>query len=104
MFFGFTFDSDTCLRQMLQKYAEESRLEQMNDQKRRMKQLEHRHAVEAIILDRRQRVEEERRSLLEINKEHDEISKYRKDVIEQERQRMLREHAANLIGFLPKVC
>ena len=28
----------------------------------------------------------------------------RKAIIEQERQRLLREHAAKLLGYLPKVC
>lgn len=38
---------------MLAKFADDDRLEQMNAQRRRMKQLEHRHAVEKVIEDRR---------------------------------------------------
>lgn len=88
---------------MLQKYAEESRLEQLNDQKRRMKQLEHRRAVEELIRERRERIKAEEAARLETNKQQDELSKYRDRVIEQERQRLLREHATKLLGFLPKV-
>ena len=40
-------------QQMLAKFAEDDRIEQMNAQKRRMKQLEHRRAVEKLIEDRR---------------------------------------------------
>lgn len=31
------------------------------------------------------------------------MEEYRRQIIEQERQRLLKEHAANLLGFLPKV-
>lgn len=40
-------------QQMLAKLAEDDRIEQMNAQKRRMKQLEHKRAVEKLIEDRR---------------------------------------------------
>lgn len=40
-------------QQMLAKLAEDDRIEQMNAQKRRVKQLEHRRAVEKLIEDRR---------------------------------------------------
>lgn len=39
---------------MLAKFAEDDRIEQMNAQKRRMKQLEHKRAVEKLLEDRRQ--------------------------------------------------
>ena len=89
---------------MLQKYAEESRLEQLSDQKKRMKQLEHRHAVENLIQERRRRVDADRKLATEAFKEQDALSQFRREVIEQERQKLLREHAAQLVGFLPKVC
>lgn len=40
---------------MLAKFAEDDRIEQMNAQKRRMKQQEHKHAVEKLIEERRQK-------------------------------------------------
>uniref|UniRef100_A0A663LXT7 Meiosis-specific nuclear structural protein 1 n=1 Tax=Athene cunicularia TaxID=194338 RepID=A0A663LXT7_ATHCN len=40
-------------QQLLAKFAEDDRVEQMNAQKRRMKQLEHRRAVEKFLEDRR---------------------------------------------------
>ena len=39
---------------MLAKFSEDDRLEQMNAQRRRMKQQEHKRAVEALIDERRQ--------------------------------------------------
>ena len=41
-------------RQMMAKFAEDDRIEQMNAQKRRMKQLEHRRAVEKLMQERRE--------------------------------------------------
>lgn len=41
-------------QQMMAKFAEDDRIELMNAQKRRMKQLEHRRAVEKLIQDRRE--------------------------------------------------
>lgn len=39
---------------MMAKFAEDDRIEQMNGQKRRMKQLEHKRAVEKLLEERRQ--------------------------------------------------
>ena len=39
--------------QMLSKFAEDDRIEQMNAQKRRLKQQEHKRAVEKLLEDRR---------------------------------------------------
>lgn len=45
---------------MLAKFAEDDRIEQMNAQKRRMKQLEHKRAVERLLDDRRKQFEADR--------------------------------------------
>lgn len=44
-------------KMMLARFAEDDRIEQMNAQKRRMKQLEHRREVEKLIEERRQQHE-----------------------------------------------
>ena len=49
---------------MMEKFAEDDRIEQMNAQKRRMKQLEHKRAVEQLIDDRRMQHQMERVSLV----------------------------------------
>lgn len=88
---------------MLAKYADEERIEQMNAQKKRMKVLEHKRAVEALIQERREREEKERKADQELYIREAELEKYKRNVIEQERRRLLLDHARNLIGFLPKV-
>ena len=37
-------------------------------------------------------------------KEQERMLDYQKKIIEEERQRLLREHAPKLVGYLPKVC
>ena len=32
------------------------------------------------------------------------MEEFRRQIIEEERQRLLREHATKLLGYLPKVC
>lgn len=49
---------------MLAKFAEDDRIEQMNAQKRRMKQLEHKRAVERLIDERRAQLQRDVVSLL----------------------------------------
>lgn len=45
---------------MMEKFAEDDRIEQMNAQKRRMRQLEHKRAVEQLIEERRRQHQIER--------------------------------------------
>jgi CRISPR/Cas system-associated protein Csx1 len=87
----------------MKKFAEDDRIEQMKQTNRRMKQLEHRRAVDAMVEERRilssHKGDEEKRQ----REIEDEISRYKSEVIEQERQRLLLDHASKLAGFLPKV-
>ena len=41
-------------QQMMAKFAEDDRIELLNAERRRRKQIEHRHAVEALIQERRE--------------------------------------------------
>ena len=122
-------------QRMMAKFAEDDRIEQMNAQRRRMKQLgtlhecalldqshvgstserevvlrspcyyhtEHRRAVEALIEERRRKFQEEKEAELEERREEERREGQRRAIIEQERQRLLREHASKLLGYLPKV-
>lgn len=40
---------------------------------------------------------------LQARQEEERMQAFRKQIIEQERQRLLREHASKLLGYLPKV-
>jgi len=95
-------EEDAFRRQMLAKFAEDDRLEQMNAQKRRMKQLEHKRAVEALLEDRRKQFEADRQREIESRREEERLQQVRRQIIEDERQRLLKEHATKLLGYLPK--
>ena len=84
------------------KFAEDDRIELLNAQKRRMKQQEHKRAVEALLEERRIQAQSEReRELLDQKREKEE-AKVRAEIIEEERQQLLAKHVKNLLGFLPK--
>eukprot|EP00035_Acanthoeca_spectabilis_P035752 m.36114 g.36114 ORF g.36114 m.36114 type:complete len:495 (-) comp7533_c0_seq1:1382-2866(-) len=87
---------------MMEKFARDDKLEQMSAQKRRMKALEHRRAIEALMEDRRTRIAHEREMEERARQDEQDREAVRREVIEQERQRMLREHAVKLLGYLPK--
>ena len=78
-------------------------MELLNDQKRRMKQLEHKKEIDRLVALKREQREMDRQKEISMDREQDEISLLRRQIIEQERQRMLREQAGDLVGFLPQV-
>lgn len=53
-------EEDRYRRTMMAKFAEDDRLHQMNAQRRRMKQLEHKREVERLIEDRRRQHQAEK--------------------------------------------
>merc|ERR1712178_679178 len=88
-------------KQMMEKLAEDDRIEQMNAQKRRMKQLDHKRAVEKLLEDRLARFEAEReRELVERKLEVEEAQK-RAKLIEEERKKLIEKKAHNLLGYIP---
>lgn len=95
-------EEETFKKAMLAKFAEDDRIELMNAQKQRMKQLEHKRAVEKLIEERRsQFLADKKRELEELQ-----LQQRRQgcinEIIEEERLRLLKEHAAKLLGYLPK--
>eukprot|EP00118_Oscarella_pearsei_P026426 m.309881 g.309881 ORF g.309881 m.309881 type:complete len:498 (+) comp48395_c0_seq1:37-1530(+) len=88
--------------EMMRKFAEDDRIEQMNAQRRRMKQLDHKRAVERLIEQRRAQYLREKEAEIEDRREEKRMESLRREIIEQERRKLLREHAAQLLGHLPK--
>mmetsp|Transcript_62161 Transcript_62161/g.116292 ORF Transcript_62161/g.116292 Transcript_62161/m.116292 type:complete len:479 (-) Transcript_62161:340-1776(-) len=88
--------------ELLKKFAEDDRLEQMNEQKRRVKVEQHKREAERLVELRREMYE------LARSQEREEQDALRKDedkrrlIIEDERRRLLREHGLELKKFLPK--
>jgi hypothetical protein len=89
-------------QQMLEKFAADDRIEQMNAQKRRMKQAEHKRSVEHMLEQRRLQLSQEKQKELDERVLNEKLEAYRRQIIEEERVKLLREHAAKLLGYLPK--
>merc|ERR1719263_91388 len=88
---------------MLEKFAEDDRIDQLNAQKLRMKQLEHRREIERLLELRREKYEQERASELHEQLNAERVEQIRQQIIEEERKRMLAAHAKNLgLQHLPK--
>jgi len=88
--------------QLLAKFAEDDRLEQMNENKRRMKIEQHKREAQRLIDLRRQMYEAERQKEADGEAMLRENDAQRQVIVEEERRRLLREHAAELKDFLPK--
>merc|ERR1712093_629600 len=87
---------------MLQKFAEEDKLEQMSAQRRRMKQAEHQREVERLMEERRQSYEAQRMQEAAEREIEERAERFRQEIIERERQRLLEEHLPHLGGNIPK--
>lgn len=95
-------EEDRIRQQMLEKFAADDRIEQMNAQKRRMKQAEHKRAVEELLEQRRSQMGAEKMREQEEKEMNEKMEAYRRQIIEEERIKLLREHADKLLGYLPK--
>nr|CAI5864701.1 unnamed protein product [Callosobruchus analis] len=88
--------------ELLEKLAEDAKLDQLSDQKRRMKMLQLRRDTERMMIERRQKHAEEMQLLMKIEEEAQAELEIKRKIVEEERHRMLGEHVKNLIGYLPK--
>merc|ERR1719335_549534 len=89
-------------KKLLAKFAEDDRIELLNEQKKRQKMIIHKREVERLIEEKRKIYAAEReadiRSLAEQRVEEEK----RQVVVEEEKSRLLREHAADYYDYLPK--
>ena len=74
----------------------------LNAAVRRQKQLEHRRAVENLIEERRATFDLQRTAEIQEHQEKINRESIRAQIIEEERQRILQEHADKLVGYMPK--
>lgn len=96
-------EEDERMRQnLLAKFAEDDRIEFMNAQKRRMKVEQHKREADRLIEIRRQQYEAARQAERDEERRLQEEDGQRHSIIEEERQRLLREHGIPLRDFLPK--
>jgi len=87
---------------LMKKFAEDDRLEQMNEHKRRMKVEAHKREADRLVAVRREMYEKEREAEKEVDARLRVDEGKRQQVIEAERKRLIAEHASELRDFLPK--
>merc|ERR1719345_174016 len=96
-------EEDQFRRAMLDKFADDDRLDQLNEQKRRRKQMEHRKEIERLLEVRRAKFDEERANETEEQVQQEMADGVRMKIIVDERARILAAHAKNLdLKHLPK--
>ncbi|CAF3228112.1 unnamed protein product [Rotaria socialis] len=95
-------EEDRFRQQLMTKFAEDDRIEQMNAQKRRIKQMEHKKAVDNLLEQRRHQMTVDKQREVAERIEGERVEHVRKQIIEEERIKLLREHAHRLLGYLPK--
>jgi len=89
-------------QRMMKKFEDDKQVEAMHAHRRRREIQNYRDQVEKLIEERRAQYEASRAAeLAELAKQKAD-EKYRAEVVEKERQRLLAEHAFNLKEFLPK--
>lgn len=96
-------DEEGRLREnLMRKFAEDDRIEQMNDMKRRMKLAQHKREADRLMEVRQQMFESARDQERQAAEGMKVDEGKRQVVIEEERRRLLQEHAVHLKDFLPK--
>merc|ERR1712216_534983 len=88
--------------QLMAKFAEDDRIEQLNEHKRRMKIQTHKREVERLVKEKHAMYELDRQQEFEENAKGQVEEARRHTIVELERQRLLREHAGDLRDFFPK--
>ncbi len=93
---------DEFKQKLFQIFAEDERLEQMNAQKRRMREQEHKREIEKLWQEKLAVYQAQRE--LEVQELHVKRSEEAKmqSIIEQEKARLLAEHQAILLQHHPK--
>ena len=89
-------------QRMMEKFAEDDRIDQMKLAERNRKRAEHNREVQKLVEQRQQQAEEEREREKEALRRDEEKEDERRRIIQEERVRLLREHAAKLKEYLPK--
>ena len=88
-------------RRIMDEAEKAAKLDQMSDQKRRMKMIEVRRDADKLLAERQKKRELEKTEEALFWCEQKEADRLREQLIEEERQAILKEHAEKLIGFLP---
>lgn len=93
---------DEFKKKLMQKFADDERLEQMNAQKRRMRELEHKREIERLWVEKLSIYRAQRELELEEKRVKEEEERRKAVIVEQEKERLIREHGHILSQYHPK--
>ena len=89
-------------RRLMEKFNEDERLEQLNSQKRRLKELEYKKEIEKQWQDKRIQYQKQKElELLDLEKQKAEET-HKREIIEHEKIKLIREHEEILKSFYKK--
>lgn len=95
-------EEDRIYRQeQLRQFAERDRIDQLSQDAQKRKKLEHRKEIQDCLEKRRLQKAVEMAQLIQLRELEIQDEEMKQQMIEEERIRMLKEHAQALIGFLP---
>ncbi|CAG9807400.1 unnamed protein product [Chironomus riparius] len=86
----------------LQMLAERDKIEQLSNEKRRRKILEHRKAIQELLEQRKLQRVEALATEIRMREIEEQDEKRKQEIVEEERIKIIQEHAGALIGFIPK--
>ncbi|XP_077374684.1 meiosis-specific nuclear structural protein 1 [Festucalex cinctus] len=96
-------DEEAAFRKMtMEKFAEDDRIEQMNAQMRRLKIMEHKRQADKQIEQRRLELQADQDRRAREKALEEEREAVCRQIIEEERLKLLQRHATKLLGHLPK--
>ncbi|XP_050099605.1 meiosis-specific nuclear structural protein 1-like [Anopheles aquasalis] len=87
--------------EQIKAWSERDRIEQLSNEKRHRKMIEYRRAVQELLEERRRRRREDVQQALQQEEQLQREEKQRQEILEEERIKLLKEHVAALVGFLP---
>jgi hypothetical protein len=95
-------EEDDFRRQMLDKFAEDARLDQLSREKQRRKMIEYRKEVDRMVDERRLMLAAEKERARQEREEEQRELEMRQHIISEKRKELLETYAADLIGHLPR--
>lgn len=93
---------DEFKKKLMQKFADDERLEQMNAQKRRMRELEHKREIERLWQEKLAIYRAQRELEIEEKRAKEEEERKKAIIVEMEKERLIREHGHILQQYHPK--
>jgi len=95
-------DEELWKQKMMDKFAMDDRIEQMNAQKRRMKREEHKRAVLELMEQKKRNKLAEKEEEMQLRMNLEKEQETQRQILEEERRRILSKHLDSLRDYIPR--